>query len=247
MGLQRAGRVALSETVAGQLRQAIEDGEYPAGAKLPTEAGLSATLGVGRTTVREAVRALVSEGLLASRQGSGVYATGHIPLRRRLSTAALVEVFQARCAIETYAAELACTHRTDDDLAALTAALEYRDEAPTRTEEFARRDIGFHRTIVAASGNTILVDIFTALEPRLIDAFVEIRFLDRAGPAQIRTHVDAHHAIVDAIRARDIPRTTRLTKLLQEGAITLLKATDDTDRAPMSISGPTAAATMPDR
>lgn len=223
MALERAERVPLSENVAEQLRRAIRDGEYPTGAKLPTEAELSASLGVGRTTVREAVRALVSEGILASRQGSGVYATGHVPLSQRLSTAALVEVFQARCAIETYAAELACTQREDEDLAALEGALSRRDQVQPGTEEFARRDLAFHHAIVAASKNGILLDIFVSLQPRLLDAFVETRFLDRADSEQAREHIDAHYEIVRAIRDRDTERASRLAHLLQAGTITLLE------------------------
>lgn len=223
MNLGPAQRVPLSETVADQLRQALDEGTYPAGAKLPTEAELSATMNVGRTTIREAVRALVNEGRLSSRQGSGVYATGHVPLGQRLSTAALVEVFDARCAIETYAAGLACEHRDDDDLAALDEALTSRDQIRPRTREFAAHDIVFHRAVVEASKNSILLNMFTALEPRLIDAFVDTRFLDRAKPERAELHVRSHHELVEAIRARDAERARNIAELLQTGAIQLLE------------------------
>ncbi|WBU36886.1 FadR/GntR family transcriptional regulator [Homoserinibacter sp. YIM 151385] len=223
MAFDTTSRLRLSESVAEQLREAIRAGDYPAGAKLPTEAQLSETMGVGRTTVREAVRALITEGLLVSRQGSGVYATGKTPYGERLATAALVEIFHARCAIETYAAELACRHRTEEDLLALEHALAHRDQVPSRTPEFAARDIAVHRAIVAASGNTVLLDVFVSLEPRLVEAFVDSRFLDRADPGRANAHVDAHYDIVGAIRARDAEEAVRLARLLQAGAIAVLE------------------------
>jgi GntR family transcriptional regulator, transcriptional repressor for pyruvate dehydrogenase complex len=224
MGLEPARRVRLSEEVAAQLRAAIEAGEYPAGAKLPTEGALSASLGVGRTSVREAVRALVAEGMVESRQGSGVYATGRVGLSGRLSTAALVEVFQARCAVEAYAAELACAARDEADLAALLDALAERDRLPPGSRAYAEQDLAFHRALVAASGNAVLVEIFQALEPRLAAAFVESRFVERADPARTRAHDEAHHAIIVTVRERRVAEAVRLTRFLQEGAIALLQA-----------------------
>jgi len=223
MGLGPAVRTPLSETVAEQLRQALDDGTYPAGSKLPTEAVLTATMGVGRTTIREAMRILVNEGRVESRQGSGVYATGRVPLGQKLSTAALVEVFHARCAIETYAAGLACLNRDDDDLDALRNALALRDESPARTREFAARDILFHRALVAASKNEILVEMFTTIEPRLIDAFVDARFLDRAEPDRADRHVRSHYELIEAIRDRDVEQGRTIAEMLQSGAIQVLE------------------------
>lgn len=226
MGLEQAQRVPLSETVAEQLRDALRAGDYPAGSKLPTEAELSRTLGVGRTTVREAVRTLVSDGMLVSRQGSGVYATGRLSLVQRLTSAELIEIFHTRCAIETYASGLACEHRTDAEIIGLEEALTYRDQAAPRTREFAERDIAFHRAVVAAAHNSILLEMFQTLEPRLVDAFVDSRFTERAEPDRAAAHAEGHHQLIDAIRRRDIDQATRVATLLQAGAISVLEQTD---------------------
>lgn len=223
MGLGPAQRIPLSETVADQLRQALDDGTYPASSRLPTEAALTVTMNVGRTTIREAMRILVNEGRVESRQGSGVYATGRVPLEQKLSHAALVEVFHARSAIETYAAGLACLNRDDDDLAALENALAHRDEIRPPTREFAVRDILFHKAAVAAAKNTILLEMFGAIEPRLIDAFVDARFLERAEPERARKHVRSHYQLIEAIRDRDIERARAIAEMLQSGAIQVLE------------------------
>ncbi|NUR24906.1 MAG: GntR family transcriptional regulator, partial [Catenulispora sp.] len=63
----------LVEQAAAQLREQIVGGAWPVGTRLPGETTLAASLGVGRSTVREAIRALAGEGLLQPRQGAGVF------------------------------------------------------------------------------------------------------------------------------------------------------------------------------
>ena len=75
-----ASTARLSEQVAQQLTKRLQQGELPPGAKLPTEAALALQLQVSRTVVREAVARLKSQGLLISRQGSGVYVNAQPPV-----------------------------------------------------------------------------------------------------------------------------------------------------------------------
>lgn len=79
--------MALFTSIAETLRSEIATGLYPPGAKLPTEAALSARFGVNRHTVRHALQALAKEGLVHARRGSGVYVTQQptdYPLGRRV-------------------------------------------------------------------------------------------------------------------------------------------------------------------
>ena len=73
MTLQHAERLSLVERVIDQLRTQITAGSWECGERIPTEPQLSDMLGVGRNTVREAVRALVHTGLLEVRQGAGTF------------------------------------------------------------------------------------------------------------------------------------------------------------------------------
>ena len=75
MTLRSPSRQTLVPQVIEQLRTQIATGEWPVGSRIPTEPDLVAALGVGRNTVREAVRALVHAGVLECRQGSGTYVT----------------------------------------------------------------------------------------------------------------------------------------------------------------------------
>ncbi|MFE2466262.1 GntR family transcriptional regulator [Streptomyces mirabilis] len=73
------------QQIADDIRQRIFDGVYQAGDKLPTEADLMAEYGVSRIVVRNAVQALVSEGLVTTQRGKGMFVREQRPLRRRIS------------------------------------------------------------------------------------------------------------------------------------------------------------------
>ncbi len=77
-------RPLLSDVVHNELRRLILGGEFPVGAKLPNEDRLCARFGVSRVTIREAVRALIDDGLVVRRHGSGTYVTRRPLLRNSL-------------------------------------------------------------------------------------------------------------------------------------------------------------------
>ena len=106
------------------------------GEKLPTEQELNARFGVSRTVIREAMASLRSEGLVVSRQGSGVFVADHRASRTfriiRMEIRSLTEienVLQLRLAIELEAAAIAAKKRTDEDLAHMRRWLDAIDKA----------------------------------------------------------------------------------------------------------------------
>src|SRR3954470_9714037 len=115
----------LVEQATEHLREQITGGEWAVGAKLPGETALAKTLGVGRSTVREALRALAGAGLLQARQGSGVFVIATEPEEdwaTRLRHAAVTDVYEVRMLIEVQAARLSAQRRTKVDLTAMRAA-----------------------------------------------------------------------------------------------------------------------------
>jgi DNA-binding FadR family transcriptional regulator len=161
-------RTGLVDQVIGQLRDAIGQGEWPVGHRIPTEGALAETLGVGRNTVREAVRALAHGGLLDVRQGDGTYvrATSEVSgAIRRLCGSELREILQVRRSLEVEGARLAATARTDEDLARLTDLLDARDRAQDENalEDFVRTDAEFHLTVVHSGHNTLLTELYRGL------------------------------------------------------------------------------------
>lgn len=206
-------RAPLADQAADLLLGRIRAGEWALGAKLPGETTLAPQLGVGRSTIREAIRQLAGRGVLASRQGAGVYVTAldapedwDAVLRR----ADIVTVIEARIAIETEAAALAARRRTPADLRAVRRALERRGERRAEIESHVDADLAFHRSIVVAAHNAILIELFDGFTPRLRQAMIEMLRIRREFGSE--ADHDAHVELAQAIAARDDAAAAALSR-----------------------------------
>jgi DNA-binding FadR family transcriptional regulator len=202
--LAHVQRYPLAAQAAELLLTRIRAGEWQLGHKLPGETTLAAQLGVGRSTLREAIRELAGKGVLESRQGAGVFVTAldvtedwDAVLRR----ADIVTVLEARIAIEAEGAALAAARRTPADLRAMWRALSARAEVGESVGELVDADTAFHRTVVAASHNDVLTGMFDAFVPRLRHAMVDMLRI-RPLPDPSADH-HAHEVLLDAVRKRD--------------------------------------------
>ncbi|GAA3578005.1 GntR family transcriptional regulator [Amycolatopsis ultiminotia] len=205
MPLATTRRAGLVDQVIDQLRQAVRDEEWPVGHRIPTEPELVTQLGVGRNTVREAVRALAHTGILEVRQGDGTYvrATSEMGAAiRRLCGAELREVLQVRRVLEVAGARLAATTRTDEDLAGLRELLDRRNTEwhEGRSDEFVRTDAEFHLDIVRCGHNELLFELYHGLM-EAITASVASTSDHPEHAEQIK-----HEGLLDAIAAGDADR-----------------------------------------
>ena len=140
-------RRSLVDGAIDRLRQAVESGEWPVGRRLPVESALAEELGVGRNTVREAVRVLVHVGLLETRQGDGTYVLRRLdPAEslRRLRRTTLRDQLEMRIALESEAARLAAERRDEADLQAMREALEARQQVGDDLEARIHHARRFH-------------------------------------------------------------------------------------------------------
>jgi len=197
-------RTPLADQAADLLLDRIRSGEWALGAKLPGETTLAPQLGVGRSTIREAIRQLAGRGVLTTRQGLGVFVTAlDVPeewdavLRR----ADIVAVIEARIAIETEAAALAAERRTPGDLRALRQALAVRDRQRGEAAALIDADTAFHRSIVIAAHNPILAELFDGFTPRLRQAMIDVLRMRRDHTTD--ADQEAHARLVQAIADRD--------------------------------------------
>jgi DNA-binding FadR family transcriptional regulator len=203
MGVTQLKRVSLADQAADALFARIRSGEWTLGAKLPGETTLAPQLGVGRSTVREAIRQLAGRGILDSRQGSGVYVTaldapdGWEQVLRRAN---IVTVIEARTAIEVEAAALAATRRTSSDLRVIRRKLEMRTVPGQSVEEHVDADMALHRTIVVAAHNEVLTELFDGFVPRVRRAMVDMLRIRPVPDPNVDQ--DAHAVVVDAIADR---------------------------------------------
>ena len=168
-GMSTLRREPLAEQAAEVLLERIRGGEWEVGQKLPGETTLAPQLGVGRSTIREAIRQLAGSGVLATRQGAGVFVTAlDVPegLDAMLRRADIETVIEARIAIEVEASALAAKRRTTADLHEMRRAADARDAQCASIEAHVDADTALHRSIVVAAHNEILTELFDGFAPR---------------------------------------------------------------------------------
>ncbi len=207
-------RQPLAAQAAQLLLDRIKAGEWRLGHKLPGETTLAAQLGVGRSTLREAIRELAGQGVLESRQGAGVFVTAldiaeewDVVLRR----ADIRAVIEARVAIEAEAAALAAGRRTPADLHGMRRALWARAEAGDTVEHLVDADTAFHRTVIVAAHSEILLQLFDAFVPRVHRAMTDmLRIRPMADPAADHR---AHEQLFEAIRSRSADTAARVSRV----------------------------------
>ena len=203
MALRTARRASLVDQVIDQLKGEIVSGAWAVGDKIPPEPALTDSLGVGRNTIREAVKALTHAGLLECRQGDGTYvrATSELSgaVRRRLRTAELVEILQVRRALEVEAARLAAQQRDQHDIARIEAA-DARREAAIAAADLARfvaADLDFHTAVVEATHNGVLIELYRDFTEAVRTS------ITAAGTDMSNTSGIPHAPIAAAIKAGD--------------------------------------------
>jgi DNA-binding FadR family transcriptional regulator len=226
VSLRTAQRASLVDQVIDQLKEQISSGSWQMHAKIPTETMLAEHLGVGRNTVREAVRALTHAGLLECRQGDGTYvrATSELSgaMARRLRTAEHIEILEVRRAFEVEAARLAATRRTDKDIALIEAALAEREKAWANgdPDTFVDNDLAFHVTVVEATHNRVLIDLY-------LDFSAALRASIAAAGGSLEQNYIPHEAIVRAIVAGDAAAAERAGHACMEHILIALTEAPD--------------------
>jgi len=197
-------RQSLVASTIDSLRARLTDGTWRIGDRLPPEAELASGLGVGRNTVREAVRALSHSRMLEVRQGDGTYVRSVIdPAEtiRRIDRTSIRDHLELQSMLEAEAARFAARRRTDDDLMKLRTLLEARGERTQHgdLEEFLRRDREFHLAVAAAAHNTAIEELYRYFAIAIATHTAAIR----DGGELPEPDLSTHRAIVDAIERRD--------------------------------------------
>ncbi|MDN3517228.1 FadR/GntR family transcriptional regulator [Aquisalimonas lutea] len=208
LGLSKVNVASAYEQVFRELEGRILDGRLRAGDQLPTEMDLAERFEVNRSTVREGIRRLESEGLVQrlGRRRLVVTLPRHSDLTPRTSRALVMhqvtfrELWHVALAMEPLAARLAAFHATPKDLEALSANLEATAQVIDRGESPAALDTEFQSLVAEAARNRALSlsrePIGLLLRPAL-EALIPL--LPQAGPRLL----EAHREVYDAIRVGD--------------------------------------------
>jgi len=212
VGIEGLGPIVIvpSEPASNEIARALIDyiraGHVGPGEKLPSERQLSESLGVGRSTIREALKSLGLLGLIEFRHGGGTYYRGAdsellprvIEWGLLLGERHTTDLVEARQYLERITSGLAAERRSDADLVAIEKALAAMREAGT-TEQFVDADVAFHLSIADASGNVALANMLKSIAA-LLRVWIH-RVMDAESSFEV-SYLE-HVPVFEAIRAGD--------------------------------------------
>jgi len=199
----------LSDDAVSQIVNLIRGGHFRPGDRLPSERDLRDSLGVSRASVREAVRALETMGILRVSPGRGTFVRddlvqGGLKLNDGWLASHYTDVLdllEMRETLEVKAASLAAERASEDQVQAIreqlqgiAAAIEAQDVAAITSA-----DAGFHNLIARASGNRILAGVLESLEELAIDTRKTVVQL----PGRTQRALQEHEAVTVAIDRHD--------------------------------------------
>jgi GntR family transcriptional repressor for pyruvate dehydrogenase complex len=201
---------SVTEEAITRIRERIASGTWGPGTKLPREADLAAELGLSRSSLREAVRALSLVRVLEVRQGDGTYVSSLEPdlllgdptrfaaplLRGRT----VLELFEVRRLLEPAAASLAALRVDDRGRASLERELDRMRDAGDRVEELVEADAAFHDVIAQIADNGVLRSLLESLATRTVRARIWHGVADRDALELARAE---HRRIYEAIAQGD--------------------------------------------
>jgi GntR family transcriptional repressor for pyruvate dehydrogenase complex len=201
--------MAVTDRAIERIQEQIRSGSLRPGSRLPPENELAAQLGVGRSSIREAVKALELIRVLDVRHGDGTYVTSlqpHLLLEGvgfavdLVQDDAILEVVEVRRLFEPVATGLAANRIDDAALERLGEYVEAMQEAGDDQERLVHCDHAFHSTVFQATGNRTLTSVLEGLSSRTFRARVWRGVLE--GDASQQT-IREHRAIHQALEAHD--------------------------------------------
>lgn len=196
---------SLTERVAAGIEQLITENHFKSGDKLPNELELSKELGIGRSTLREAIKILVSRNVLEIRRGSGTFVCEDVgiaddPLGFRFikdKKALLLDLCDIRMMLEPQLAALAAEHADSRQIEEIQMLCNEVAALIDSGEDYGAKDIQFHLKIASSTGNQVVPKLIPIID-QAIDMYVGATNHSMAGRAKI-----THQAVADGIRNRD--------------------------------------------
>lgn len=213
-GLHSVAQGRVAERVVTEIRAYITANGLQPGHKLPPERVFIERLGVGRSSLREALRVLTTIGLIEVRHGDGMYVSA-TPDAWNSSAAAIFDateehalrnLIETRLGVELAATIAATTRATDEDLDQLQLFLDTEGRRREEDPDYEWEPLAFELALVEMTGNTWLYDI----EVMLRDAWLELSGGLRSSIGRHREWLSEHRAILASVRSRNSAQAQRL-------------------------------------
>lgn len=198
------------DQVIEEIKNKIKSGDIKKGDRLPSEREMAESLGVSRTSVREALRALEVVGLVESRQGAGNYIKTNfdnslfepISVMFMLQESSPKEMYDLRETLELQCARLSAKNIDDNELDLLTAILDRMYIAESE-EESLKLDIKFHYLIAKSTRNVLLLNVLDVIS-QLVDEFIQKFRMQILHAGNTKENLlEIHENIVRALKLRD--------------------------------------------
>jgi GntR family transcriptional regulator, transcriptional repressor for pyruvate dehydrogenase complex len=211
------------EETVDRLGTAIRLGILAPGSRLPSERELAEQLAISRSTLRQAITALVESGHLTSLRGrtGGTFVVPEPPLAEG-SPGPLPpgwnEVLDVRIAIEVGVVTVAAERIDEEALQVMRDAVD-RMDAAREFEEYRRADVRFHIAIAQATGVARLAELATEVQAQVTELIAHI-----AHPPQVLRHSNADHVrLIDALARHDATRAARVVRRHLDGTEHILR------------------------
>jgi len=192
------------DKIIKQIRELITTGQLEPGDKLPSERKLAERLGVGRTSVRDAIAKLEFYGILKTMPQSGTVVAGIgiaaleglITDVLKLEESDFEALVETRVLLETQAAKMAALRRTTDDIIELKNALDAYERKVKNGLPAVEEDLLFHLKIAEAGKNTVLTSLMLIITPDIVKSFTK---LDVCKDGRFYRSLEEHKDILEYI------------------------------------------------
>lgn len=202
---EKLDKKLLGEQIEDELMNYILQEPVEVGQRIPNEFELAEKFGVGRSTIREAVKALVSKGILEVKRGSGTYVVstatsdedplGLSKLQDKYKLA--LELFDVRLMLEPDIAALAAENATREELAQLKKLCDETEQMYLGGKNHIPKDIEFHTCIAKCSKNRVVETLIPLINRAVLT------FANLTHRTLMQETIETHRAIVEAITDRD--------------------------------------------
>jgi len=210
--MERIGRNKISDQIINQILLSIRKGELKVGDRLPSEAELTEQLGVGRSSLREALRALSMVGIINVRHGKGAYVNADpeslalysLEWKDIKKQQKVQEIIEARMHLEQVIVQLVIEKADEEDFRELRDRLKYMQSLRNEREAYIQADLAFHFALAKASHNSLMLSFYYNIR------HIMRTWLERTMPQiyqQDRDITEQQHSdLLQAIEARDLAK-----------------------------------------
>ncbi len=211
-------RNGVCDEVVLKLQQQICSGQLKEGDKLPSEPALMKQFGVGRSSIREAIKILANTGLVRVKQGSGTFVQIQngtpTPWYQRLQSSNSTDLNEVRQLLEFKIVEKAALNRTEYDIQILTEYLKKRKEAAEKSlvAECIEADIQFHLAIADSCKNEILTDLYKNIAAQIKKSFRQAYTNTEIFILKHSLHEDLLKSIIDKDAVKALACVELITK-----------------------------------